>query len=100
MALIPIPVEKQRLIVKNVLAACSDIERLNGTGYGFLYLASGFIAHYNINGFKAFYTDMDLRTDILSNEKANMWYNFRPSDSNYAYYMAKRDVYLAILRGL
>lgn len=93
--------EKQKsLIVSNVVKACGDISKLNGTGYSFLYVASGFIAHYNLGGFKAHYEDYNLQRDIVENVRMNQWNNFRESDSNYSYYMSRRDVYNRIVRKL
>lgn len=100
MSLAPITPTQQKLIIKNVVAACKDIDKLNGTGYKFINLASGFIAHYNLNGFKAAYAGGTLRKDILRNINQNMWSNFRPGDVNYEYYMSKRAVYQAILSSL
>lgn len=91
---------QKRLISKNVLAACRDIEKLNKTGYNFLYLCSGFIAHYDINGFKAYYQTHDLQADIEANAKANQWHNFRAGERDADYYHAKRDCYNMILGGL
>ena len=89
--------EKQKsLIVNNIVRACKDIEKLNGTGYKFIHLASGFIAHYNINGFKDHYTRKDLIVDILDNEERNMYNNFREGDTNYHYYKSKADIYKRI----
>lgn len=98
--ILPLTPRQQDLIVSNVLKAVRDIELLNKTGYNFLYLASGFIAHYSINGFKGHYTSHSLEEDILANARSNMWYNFGPSDENYAYYMSKKDVYQRILAGI
>jgi hypothetical protein len=89
--------QQQKNIVNNLVAACRDIKKLNKTGYGFIYLASGFIAHYNLNGFIDYYThESNLRNAILSNQRNNQWANFSPSDKNYAYYMSKRDIYNAV----
>ena len=96
----PLTARQQDLIVSNVLKATKDIEALNKTGYNFLYLASGFIAHYNIHGFKAYYSGHSLEDDILSNARSNNWNNFGPQDENYAYYMSKRDVYQRIVAGI
>ncbi len=98
----PITPTKQRLIVSNVLAACQDIRKLNKTGYNFLYLANGFIAHYNLNGFIENYrgNPWTLEMEILTNRGNNQWRNFHPGDQNYAYYMSKRDVYNQICEGL
>jgi len=96
----PLTQRQQDLIVANVLRAVKDIEKLNRTGYNFLYLCSGFIAHYSINGFKGHYTTYSLEKDILDNARANNWYNFTPADKDYAYYMSKREVYQRILAGI
>jgi hypothetical protein len=96
----PLTEREQTLTVTNVLRACQDIEALNRRGYNFLYLASGFIAHYDINGFKAYYSSHSLEADILANARANNWLNFSPEDENYAYYMSKRAVYQRILAGI
>ena len=96
----PLTQRQQDLIVKNVVRALEDIEALNKTGYNFLYLASGFIAHYSINGFKAYYTTHSLEQDILDNARQNMWSNFQPGDRDYAYYKSKAQVYQRIIAGI
>ena len=89
---------QQTRIVNNVTAACRDISKLNSTGYNFLYLASGFIAHYDINGFKAHYSEPgSLQADIEANARANQWHNFRKGEPHADYYHSKRDTYNAIL---
>ena len=94
----PITKAQQTRIVNNVVAACRDIEKLNSTGYNFLYLASGFIAHYNLAGFKAHYSEPgSLQRDIENNARANQWHNFRPGERDADYYHSKRDTYNAIL---
>lgn len=101
-----ITLKDRELTIKNVLAACTDINKLNKRGYNFLYLASGFIAHYNLAGFKAYYTkeglpfDSDLKTDILANKSNNQYNNFNPSDKDFNYYMSKKAIYNAICEGL
>ena len=97
--------EKQKsLIVNNIIKACDDIHKLNGTGYKYIYLASGFIAHYNIEGFKANYDLVDcgysLADAILANESANKWLNFREGDRDYLYYKSKADIYQRICNKL
>ena len=87
-------------VVKNVLAACKDITKLNKKGYNFLYLASGFIAHYNLEGFISYYTDVNLVRDIIRNKDNNQWGNFREGDRDYHYNMAKKDCYNAICEGI
>jgi hypothetical protein len=89
---------QQTRIVNNVMAACRDINKLNKTGYEFLYLASGFIAHYDINGFKAHYSEPgSLQRDIEDNARSNQWHNFRKGERDADYYHSKRDTYNAIL---
>ena len=100
MSLEAITERQSTLIVSNVLRACSNIEKLNGTGYKFINLASGFIAHYNLNGFIDYYTHNSLKADILANARMNQWNNFRPGDQNYDYYMSKARIYARIVEGL
>lgn len=93
--------ENQKVrIVNNVVSATKDIEKLNKTGYNFLYLASGFIAHYNLYGFIDYYKSRSLKQDIINNRSHNMWKNFTPQDRDYDYYMSKADVYKRILEKL
>lgn len=96
----PLTPRQQALIVSNVLKACDDIEKLNNTGYKYLNLCSGFIAHYNLNGFKAYYAEHSLKRDIEANYRQNQWRNFKTGEENAEYYHSKRDVYNAILGGL
>ena len=89
---------QQTRIVNNVIAACRDINKLNKAGYDFLYLASGFIAHYNIDGFKTYYSEPgSLQADIEVNARANQWHNFRKGEQHADYYHSKRDTYNAII---
>jgi hypothetical protein len=98
MSLTPLTPRQQVLIVNNVVKSVKNgIDNLNKTGYNYLYLASGFIAHYNIHGFKAYYQQHSLKRDILNNVNANLWRNFRPNDNDYEYYMSKAKVYQAIV---
>jgi len=77
--------------------ATGDIENLTNTAYRYIYLASGFIAHYNLYGFRDAYRDVDLlKQNILLNARANQWSNFTPADKNYDYYMSKADVYKSL----
>ena len=99
-SLTPLTERQKTLIVNNVLKACENITKLNGTGYNFLYLASGFIAHYNRYGFIDYYTRENLREDIIANARINQWNNFHKGEPNYEYMMAKKDVYNRILVGL
>lgn len=89
--------KQQKIIVSNVIQACGDIEKLNFIGYKFLYLANGFIAHYDLQGFKAYYSENSLIDDIEKNASSNQWKNFSPKDTHYEYYMSKKAIYNAIL---
>lgn len=71
-----------------------NIDFLTNAAYKFLYLSSGFIAHYDINGFKDNYASVkDLEHDICMNHGANQWRNFRPIDRDYEYNMQKKEIY-------
>ena len=97
MSLTPLTQRQQDLIVSNVVKACKDITLLNKSSYRFLNLASGFIAHYDLNGFIDFYSHVSLKNDIIGFAGQNQWNNFRPGERDYEYYMAKKDVYNRIL---
>jgi len=58
----------------------NDIELLNERGYNFLYLMSGFIAHYNLYGFQGHYSDL---RDLLNKIEGSI-----PIEKD----MAQRDV--------
>jgi hypothetical protein len=90
----------QALIIKNVLAACGNIEKLNKRGYDFLYQCSGFIAHYDLEGFKDYYRDNSLVADLEANYAQNQWRNYRTGERFADYYHSKRDIYNAILGNL
>lgn len=100
MALTPYSERQKTLIVNNVVRAVNDIEKLNRTGYKYINLCSGFIAHYNLYGFIDFYSRNSLREDILRNAEMNQWRNFRPGDRDYDYYMAKAEIYNRILEAI
>ena len=96
----PIDLKTQALIIKNVLAACGNIEKLNKRGYDFLYQCSGFIAHYDLEGFKEYYRDHSLVADIEANHAQNQWRNYREGERFADFYHSKRDIYNAILGNL
>ena len=96
----PLTQRQQDMIVRNVVFATRDIRLLSKTGYKYIYLCSGFIAHYDHHGFIAYYQDHSLREDILANSRQNMWLNFQPGDENYDYYMSKKAVYQRILTSI
>lgn len=95
MALTPMEQTKADRITDNLItAATKDIEKLSKAGYNFLYLASGFIAHYNQGGFIAHYgTAHNLADEILAYQDNNQWSNFHPNEKDYDYMMQKKDIY-------
>lgn len=89
-----------KAILKNLelVLKTNNIEKLNGPTYNFLYLMSGFIAHYNINGFKCEYRDLrKLVNDLDSSMDTRDWTRY-VSDSyfstgeNAPYYFSKASV--------
>ena len=96
---IPALTERQKaLIVSNVVKAVRNIDNLNRTGYKYVSLCSGFIAHYDLYGFIAAYSNPgSLKRDLINNAGQNQWKNFRPGERDYEYYMSKADVYNRIL---
>jgi len=97
MALTPLTERQKTLIVNNVVKAVKNINSLNKTGYKYLYLCSGFIAHYDLYGFIDFYSYVNLKNDIIGFANQNQWKNFRPGERDYEYYQSKADVYARIL---
>lgn len=89
------------LTVDNVVKACKDISKLNKRGYNFLYLANGFIAHYDIHGFRHEYKyGVNLKDDILRHQRMNQHNNFLPGQEAYEYCMAKKRCYNRICEEL
>lgn len=99
--LTPYTERQKTLIINNVVKAVKQgSEHLTNSAYKYLYICSGFIAHYNREGFIAHYHQHSLKRDILDNQHANRWANFRPGDQNYDYYMVKAEVYKRIVEKL
>ena len=94
----PLTDQEKKNISRNIISDCRNIEKLNGTGYRFIMNCSGFIAHYNIEGFKAAYSEPgSLQRAIERNARQNQWHNFRPGERDAEYYHSKRDTYNMIL---
>jgi hypothetical protein len=84
------------LIVSNLrkVFETGEIKHLSNSSYKFLYLCSGFIAHYNLYGFRAEYENVnDLKLNLARSYGANQWRNFHVGERDYEYYMEKRDIY-------
>jgi hypothetical protein len=97
----PLTPRQQDMIVRNVVNATRSIDLLSKSSYKYLYLCSGFIAHYDYYGFMAHYSEPgSLRRDIISYAGQNQWRNFRPGDTDYEYYASKAEVYTRIINQL
>ena len=97
----PYTKQQQTRIVNNIMSAIAmDISKLNGPAYRFISGCPGFIAHYDINGFKATYSGSSLARDILANQRINQWANFRPGDDWFEYNMARKAIYNQICNNL
>jgi hypothetical protein len=85
-----------QLIVSSIrkVMQTGEIENLTSAAYKFLNLSSGFIAHYNLYGFRDYYSDVEnLRRDIMIHQMHNQWRNFRQGERDYDYYSQKREIY-------
>ena len=90
-----------QLIISSVrkVMQTGEIENLSKAAYKYLYLCSGFIAHYDVGGFRDYYSDVEnLRRDILMNQRMNQWNNFSIGDRDYEYYMQKKKIYNELIK--
>lgn len=98
--LTPYTDRQKSMIINNVIKAVKDPAKLSKQGYKYLYLCSGFIAHYDHSGFISYYIRNDLKADILRFRDSNRWANFTPADRDYQYYQSKADIYQSIVAKL
>jgi hypothetical protein len=87
---------KTDLIVSSIrkVFQTGDINHLSSSAYKFLNLSSGFIAHYNLYGFRDAYDNVnDLKAQLAQSYAANQWSNFRPGERDYHYMMQKKEIY-------
>jgi hypothetical protein len=97
----PYTTTQKTRIVNNIMAAIAmNIDKLNGPAYRFISGCPGFIAHYNLSGFKAHYETESLARAILANQPINQWVNFKPGHDWYEYNMARKDIYNTICNNL
>jgi hypothetical protein len=62
-----------------------------------LNLSNGFIAHYDKWGFTDYYHGSgSFKRDILTNQRNNRWWNFRPGERGYKYYLQKKRICNAV----
>lgn len=72
----------------------NDINNLTNSAYKFLNLSSGFIAHYNLYGFRDAYANVNgLKHQLAQNYGSNQWNNFHPGENGYDYMMQKKEIY-------
>ena len=100
MMLVPYTDYQKTAIVNNVVSACQDIMLLNKTGYEFIHSCNGFLAHYNLTGFKMHYSRAHLDMEILRYASDNKFIDVHPGDDNYNYFMSRRDIYIQIVSKL
>jgi hypothetical protein len=80
--------------IKNIIKT-GDISKLKKSTYQFLYIMSGFIAHYDINGFKYHYENVsDLVKDLKDSRDikyCDYYYEafFQKDDYSRDYYTSK-----------
>jgi hypothetical protein len=91
---------QEKRIAKNIQAAARDITKLTKQGYNYIYLASGFIAHYSYAGFVDYYRNGELLRDLIIHANHNTWDNFRPGDVDFDYYSQKARIYGVIMAGI
>jgi len=71
-----------------------DINKLTKPAYNFIMLSCGFIAHYDLYGFRSEYHDVDsLADDLVRNQRMNQGNNFHPGDRDYEYMMQQKEIY-------
>ena len=99
--LVPYTEAEKLHIVNAIKRAVVNPDKLTKKAYNFLYLSSGFIAHYSKDGFISHYSAPGkLKDTILAHQNQNQWRNFSEKDKDYAYYMAKKDVYNRVVEAI
>lgn len=84
------------LIVSSVrkVFETNDINHLTNSAYKFVSLSSGFIAHFNLYGFRDAYANVNrLKHQLAQNYNSNQWNNFRAGERDYEYMMQKKEIY-------
>jgi hypothetical protein len=98
--LAPYTKRQESMIVSNVMKAVDNPAKLSKQAYKYLYLCSGFIAHYDHGGFISYYQRNSLKADLLRFRDSNQWKNFTPHDRDYQYYKSKADIYNRIIQSI
>jgi hypothetical protein len=88
------------LIVNNFrkVLTTGNIQFLSKQTYEFIMNSSGFIAHYDLFGFRAEYEHTpQLAREIMQNRNNNLYLNFRPGDNYYDYMTQKALIYAKLI---
>lgn len=100
MALTPITQKQASTIANNIAKVIKkqDMDLLSSAAYKYISIQSGFIAHYNLQGFRDYYQNdvMQFAHDILDNKNISSRTNYRQDHKDYEYYKSKADTYLLI----
>jgi hypothetical protein len=92
----PVKDRKANSIINNLVMVIKtgNMNSLSIDAYHFIITAIGFIAHYNIDGFREYYDKAArLKNDIIVFQKDNQWSNFHEGEDGYAYYMQRKMIY-------
>ena len=100
--LIPLTEMQQTRIVNNIrnVLETKDIENLSKQSYYYISVCSGFIAHYDLYGFRDYYYDTDqLARDIVDNDGWNSdRSNFMKGDKYFEYQHTNGKVYKQLVK--
>jgi hypothetical protein len=97
--LVPMSEKDKTAILKSFkrVFETGDCGYLNMAAYKFISGAINFIAHYDIDGFRCEYSDVEnFKREILAARPHNQYRNFHGEGQYYDYYMQKRDIYNGI----
>jgi hypothetical protein len=96
---------KTNSIINNLkkIIKTNDIDHLTKSSYNFFYLLSGFIAHYDLQGFKGYYNNVTNFLNDLKNssdiKNPNYYIDdkfFQKDDYSKDYYTSKSETLQAI----
>ncbi len=78
------PAYNTKAIVNNIslVFKTRNINKLNGPAYNFINQHMGFIAHYNLNGFKSDYEDLERFAKTLQTSEYSQDFNYNDSWAN------------------
>lgn len=87
--------DKQADAIVKSLDRCSKkgLEYMSNDLYDALYLASGFIAHYDKAGFIDYYENFEALAREIMRNTSNISTNYREGEKDYEYYAKKAEIY-------